>query len=237
MLIVTTKLTKKKLVAAVVVCGLLICALVMLVSNRPQTVHKSTDDVVPSAKGLKTNDDRLAYLASLGWETGTQPAESQEVRIPDTFDDVMASYNKIQTEQGFDLNKYKGKRVMRYSYEVFNHKSGQTGVFAEMLIYKNELIGGDIHTNKLDGFMQGLMSKEACACPSGAHTCPDGCMCRDCKRTPNPAESETALLEELGIATPEAFSDSGAGSENEEYEDVSLPETVETSEPSVVEPR
>ena len=82
--------------------------------------------------------------------------EFMEVQIPQEFDEVYAKYNEIQTAQGMDLTKYQGKRVMRYTYSIKNYPSGEEGVCANMLVYKNKLIAGDVCSPKLDGFMHGL---------------------------------------------------------------------------------
>lgn len=228
MFIMTTKLTKKKLVAAVVVCGLLLCAVVLLVANRATSAPQETSSIAPPAQKMKTNEDRLSYLASLGWETEKEPTESQEVRIPETFDDTLTTYNQLQLENGFDLSPYKGKRVMRYAYEILNHSSGQNGVQAQLLVYKDKIIGGDIHTNDKDGFMRGLTKADPsnpCTCPPGSQSCPIGCTCTDCGHPP----SGTSQMTGAGVETPLEESIpvvqeyTGAFDENQEFEDDVLP--------------
>ena len=76
--------------------------------------------------------------------------------IPEEFDDRYTNYLALQSEQGFDLSKYQGKRVKRYTYEITNYPSGETGVQVSLLIYRNTVIGGEVFTTSLDGFMHGL---------------------------------------------------------------------------------
>jgi hypothetical protein len=72
------------------------------------------------------------------------------------FDEVYQNYNQIQQEQGFDLTQYAGRQVKRYSYEVFNHPSGDQYVRANLLVYREKLVAGDVCSLQLNGFMHGL---------------------------------------------------------------------------------
>ena len=71
---------------------------------------------------IKTNEDRIAFLQQFGWKVDERPIEETEVTIPENFDKVFTGYNEIQKRQGLDLSKYKGKKVMRYTYEVTNYE-------------------------------------------------------------------------------------------------------------------
>ncbi|NLY43090.1 MAG: DUF4830 domain-containing protein [Clostridiaceae bacterium] len=109
---------------------------------------------------IKTNKDRVNFLKQFGWDVEEQPIEIMEVQIPQEFDEVYKNYNEIQKEVGLDLEKYKGKRVKRYTYRVLNHPSGKdVEVRANILIYKNRVIAGDIMTTAIDGFMNSLLYK------------------------------------------------------------------------------
>ena len=61
MLIWTAKFSRKKAVAAVIVMGAVIAALIILMGR--MTTEDSTD-----APQLTDNAQRVAYLQSLGWE-------------------------------------------------------------------------------------------------------------------------------------------------------------------------
>ena len=81
---------------------------------------------------------------------------TQELVIPQEMDDSYAQYLALQQEQGFDLTRYKGKRAKRYTYEITNYPTGESGVQANLLIYKNTVIGGEVLSPQLDGFLHGL---------------------------------------------------------------------------------
>jgi len=106
-----------------------------------------------------TNDGRLAFLKNYGWEVSGTPVEVVEVIIPKTFNTVYTNYNAIQKSQGFDLSKFKGERVKRWTYDVKNYPGGVQNVRANLLVYNNKVVGGDVSSVALDGFMQGLSIK------------------------------------------------------------------------------
>lgn len=113
-----------------------------------------------SPKGIKTNEDRVAYLESYGWTVSPEAVSVEELLIPEEFDETYDQYLALQAQQGFDLTQYKGKRVKRYTYEVTNYPSGESGVEAGLLIYKNTVVAGEVLSTKLGGFIQGLAMPE-----------------------------------------------------------------------------
>ena len=155
MLIVTAKMPRKRLALGVAAAALLCCCAVAL--NLGQgAVREVSASAAPDPKGVKTNEDRIEYLASYGWQVADQPLASQELLIPTEMDESYDEYLALQRQQGFDLEKYAGKRVKRYTYEITNYPSGEQGVQANLLLYKNTVIGGEVLSPQLDGFLHGL---------------------------------------------------------------------------------
>lgn len=156
MFIMTAKLHRKKLIAGAAAV-LVLCGAVALVGG---TLSARGVDAVSSApaspKGVKTNEDRVAYLESYGWQVSPEAVAVEELIIPEEFDETYDQYLALQSGQGFDLTKYKGKRVKRYTYEVTNYPTGETGVQAGLLVYKNTVVGGEVLSSQLGGFIQGL---------------------------------------------------------------------------------
>lgn len=105
---------------------------------------------------IKTSDDIIKFLAQFGWEAKEGCIEETDVKIPNDFDRVMNSYNDVQLAQGLDLTKYKGKEVTRYTYEITNYPDYEGTVYANVIIYKNRVIGGDICSSDVKGFIQGF---------------------------------------------------------------------------------
>lgn len=102
------------------------------------------------------NLERIRFLKEFGWETGAEPLEIEEVIIPEEFGEVYEAYNEIQKTQNLDLLKYKGKTVKRYSYEVKNYPESAENIRANLLVYNGMIIGGDISSTALGGFMHGF---------------------------------------------------------------------------------
>lgn len=141
MFIFTARIPKKRLLAgggAALVCALaVLAALALTLGQRAVTASGEV-------AGIRDNEDRVAYLTGLGWQVSPQPAAQEKLLIPEAFDASYASYLSLQRQQGFDLERYCGKRVTRYVYEIANYPTGEAGVQAALLVYKNKVIGGQV---------------------------------------------------------------------------------------------
>ena len=110
---------------------------------------------------VKSADDAAAFLSQFGWVVDAGSVETREVTIPAEFDKVFAGYNELQKSQGLDLSKYKKKTVTRHTFTVTNYK-GPDGesypgtVYANVLVYRNRVIGGDICSADVNGFIHGF---------------------------------------------------------------------------------
>lgn len=105
---------------------------------------------------IKTDADRVNFLAQFGWKADATPVETAEITIPEEFDKVFNGYNEIQKRQGLDLSRYKKKTVTRYTYEVTNYEGEQGKVYANVIVYRNRVIGGDICSADVKGFIHGF---------------------------------------------------------------------------------
>ena len=155
MLIVTAKMPKRKLTLGVAAAALLCCCAIALNFGQAAS-REASASAIPSPKGVKSNQDRIDYLAAYGWQVSEEPIGTQELLIPKEMDESYQEYLALQSDQGFDLQKYAGKRVKRYTYEIFNYPSGEAGVQANLLICKNTVVGGEVLSPRLDGFLHGL---------------------------------------------------------------------------------
>lgn len=104
---------------------------------------------------MTSEHQRQEFISSLGWDTDEEYDTCRIVIIPQEFDEVYTSYNDLQKQQGFDLEAYKGKTVEIYSYPVYNYPE-EENVSLNLLICDGKLIGGDVCSAELGGFMQGL---------------------------------------------------------------------------------
>ncbi|MBE6685738.1 MAG: DUF4830 domain-containing protein [Ruminococcaceae bacterium] len=109
---------------------------------------------------VDTNEKRIEFLSQFGWELEAEPKEEKKVTVPDKFNKVFSGYNEIQKEQGLDLEKYKRKEITRYTYTVTNYPDYDGKVYANLLIYRGKVIGGDICSADINGFVHGFELKK-----------------------------------------------------------------------------
>ena len=103
--------------------------------------------------------ERLAFISQFGWDVAEDPVEVTEILIPAEFDEVYEQYNDIQKKQDLDLTLYAGKRVKKWTYAVRNYPGyeGRADVIElNMLICDGVVIGGDVCSTELGGFMHGF---------------------------------------------------------------------------------
>jgi hypothetical protein len=136
----------------------LMAAVLLVAAGAATCAHEPAQRAVsaPFTAPGATNEQRAAFIVSCGWEINTQPSGREEVTIPLKFGAVYAEYNELQKKQGFDLEPFRGKTAVRWSYEVLNYPGVPLGVRADVLVCRGRIIAGDIAASALDGFMQEL---------------------------------------------------------------------------------
>lgn len=155
MFIFTARVTRRRLIAGAAALVLL-CGTAAAVSGLSSDRSVGAAATADAPQKVKTNEDRISYLESYGWQVASEPISVEELLIPDEFDDSYAEYLALQESQGFDLTKLCGERVKRCTYEITNYPTGESGVQASLLIYKNKVVGGEVLSARLDGFIHGL---------------------------------------------------------------------------------
>lgn len=154
MVIFTAKLSKGKL-AAIAAAAAAVILLVIFLANR------GTGTAIATAAGtkLESPEDRVEFLGSCGYTVSLTPARAQEVLIPKEWNEVYAQYAALQSSQGFDLKKYRGKKVMQYTYVIEDWPEEDSDpVCAVLLVYKDKLVGGEIKRGGENGFIRPLLS-------------------------------------------------------------------------------
>ena len=154
MMVMTAKVDLKKImiILAAVAAGIL--GLILLLGGG----EDSTQTAAPAVSG---NDARVKFLQDFGWEVAASPTESSQVKIPEEQSEVFDRYNTLQKGQGYDLSQFAGKKVMRFVYKVTNFPGATEPVYATLLVYKNQVIGGDITDTSPGGKIQGFKMPEA----------------------------------------------------------------------------
>ena len=158
MFIYSMKANTLKFAGVICVALITLITLIVLVPSYDSTDAGAVYEVNESANfdKIKTNEDRVNFLSQFGWTVNAEPIEEAQITIPAEFDKVFTGYNEIQKSEGLDLSKYKKKDMMRYTYEVTNYPNYDGRVFANVLVYRNKVVGGDICSAELDGFIHGF---------------------------------------------------------------------------------
>lgn len=157
MFVVSMKTSKKKVLfvvlALVVLAG--IAVLLLTGSNGGEYAVCSLGKYSVAAAD---NQQRIEFLHQFGWQVQEEPVEIGEVSIPAEFNETYEAYNEIQKAQGLDLSEYCAQSCKRWSYEVLNYPGQTQGVRANLLVLDGKVIGGDISSVELDGFMHGFVN-------------------------------------------------------------------------------
>ena len=158
MMVMTAKVDLKKI--ALILGGIVVLILLLL------TLFGGSESSAPTAATpVSGNDARVKFLTDFGWDVASSPVESGQVRIPEQASPVYDRYNALQKEQGYDLTAYAGKNVMRYVYKVNNYPGATEPVYATLLVYKNQVIGGDITDTAAKGKIRGFRMPESATEP------------------------------------------------------------------------
>ena len=213
---VSMKASRKRIIAFLVLAAAVVAAVVYL------RWGKGTEPQAQTFTG-ETNEERVAFLQSFGWQTEAGPAETREVMIPAQFNDVYQNYNAMQQAQGFDLAPYAGEVVTQYKYKVTNYP-GETEVFATLLVYGRLIIGGDLACAEANGFMHGFAADSARygeatprpeAASSALESGTEGLASSDvesaaAEATPVPESSVESTVTEESVASGENVESTGA---------------------------
>lgn len=124
-----------------------------------------------SIKNFATNDQNnidtqkyasicTTYLDKYGWTHSDTPIEIEKIIIPSEFNSTYNKYNDLQKKQNFNLEKYRGKTCIRLTYKITNYKSYPDCVNANILIYNGKIIGADISSVRLDGFIHEICNTQ-----------------------------------------------------------------------------
>ena len=154
------KRSRIKFVCAIALSLVVLISLVALIPSYDAKEGATVSSDISYVK-IYENSDRIAFIEQFGWKVTETPLETVEVCVPETFDNVYLGYNEMQKEQGLNLAKYKGKTVTRYTYKVENYPDYDGTVYVSLLIYKNKVVGGDVCSADVNGFVHGFEAPEA----------------------------------------------------------------------------
>ena len=153
MFIYSVRASTLKLFACIFTCIAVLGVLLAIGSG--ETVYASVNGREINYSGMKTNEDRVAFIEGFGIKVDPTPVREESFTMPEDFDRVILGYNQIQKTQGLDLTKYERKRVTHYAYEVTNYDS-DGAVYVNLLVYRNRIIAADISSASDGGFVSSL---------------------------------------------------------------------------------
>lgn len=162
MFVFTAKLNKQRIIALVLLLGIVIAAVILLAGGGGSDSAPDSGNDVTTERPTKvrSNEERIQYLASYGWEVAEEPVETQDIVIPRDFSGAYSEYNELQLSQGFDLTKYCGESATRYTYAVLNYPTGEENILVDIVVCRSVVIAGDVLSPELGGFMHGLEMPE-----------------------------------------------------------------------------
>lgn len=190
-MVVSLKANKKRVIAFLLLAAVVIGACIFLRGNK-----ETESQPIPGG----TNEERVSFLQSFGWEITIQPAETREVMIPAQFNDVYTTYNVMQKAQGFDLKPYAGETCTQYKYKVNNYPE-EPEVYATLLVYGGNIIGGDLACAEVDGFMHGFAAGSARYGETGREEKAESGLPQSSEPVLSTAESSQPVLESAAEST------------------------------------
>ena len=147
------------------IIGVSVITLVALIFLIPSYSNATTANIEAmneniSFDNVKSASDGVKFLSQYGWSVEEKPIDEADVTIPKDFDKILTLYNEIQKQQGLNLEKYQNKSAKRYTFKVLNYPNYEGTVYANIIVYKNKVIGGDICSANTKGFMHTLYMPE-----------------------------------------------------------------------------
>ena len=160
MFVYTVKASRLKFFA-LLICSMAILLTLAAVIPKPENLG-NVAVVNYNYNNITDNEDRVSFLKEFGYEVDETPIEVEKVTIPESFDSVYEKYNDIQRSQGLNLKRYSGKTVTRYTYKITNYETAEeNNVLANILIYNNKIVGGDVCSVDSNGFIHGFENTSA----------------------------------------------------------------------------
>lgn len=150
MFIITKRFTRAKAVVSVLLIGVFLSGIILLTG----ACQRNEETMPPKGE---TNEERLSYLAQLGWEADADPVETLHLQLPEEFQDTeYDAYNTLQLSQGFDLRQYAGMSVVRYTYAVKNYPGRSDTVQLNLYCCEGIIVAGDVMALGENGFQTTL---------------------------------------------------------------------------------
>ena len=137
-------------------CGIMAVALLFVLVG---CLGKGVDPAQQTVSAA-TNEERLAYLAELGWQVEAEPVETLNLELPGDLSGDYGDYTALQDQQGLPFSQFGGRTVSRFTYRITNYPGYDGPVQANLYVCDGQLIGGDVVATGEGGFLRGLAFPE-----------------------------------------------------------------------------
>lgn len=151
----TFRLRRSAVITALIVTAAVAVALCLLPGERAIAAMSTA-----KPPRCESNEDRVDWLETMGWDVEETPCSELSVIIPRKFDELYSQYAVLQRQAGFRLERHRGKTVQKYCYIVKNYGDGKETAVISILQRGDKVIGGDISSARLGGFLKALLPRD-----------------------------------------------------------------------------
>ena len=143
------------------VLAITVCLLVGIMAVSGADSVSAMSDNAYRFSDISNKEDRIEFLSQFGIRVAADSEKEESFSLPESLDRVLLSYNEIQKAQGLDLSDYCRKKVQRYTYKVENYKDSGLTVYANVIVHRHRVIGGDVSATGEGGFVLPFTAFEA----------------------------------------------------------------------------
>ena len=153
MFICSFKLNKTRMLSGIATVCLALTLVFLIMPEKSE---------ISGANQTAANQQEMVdYLETLGYTVTPRAVLIEPVIIPEVFDKEYTAYNELQKPAGFDLSKFAGVTVQKYTFKVLNYEDKAVEVVVNLLVHEKQIIGGDISSTELGGFCNGLVTDKS----------------------------------------------------------------------------
>lgn len=114
------------------------------------------------AARITSTQEMADYFTGLGLEVDVTTAAADQVKIPRKWDDSFRAFNSVIGESGLSLEKYKGRKVEKWTLLCPGLSTGEKETYAVLLLYKEKPVGAYLLVQP-DGEVTGVTSAQQAA--------------------------------------------------------------------------